>query len=95
LDQEGPLQESSSSSSQDSHSSQPYTLPESFEWCELSFPNADETCQNQAYSDLLDLYNLLSRHYVEHSSAEFRFDYSPEFLIWALKSVTFRGRNNN
>lgn len=56
-----------------------YTLPAPFEWCELQL-------QNLQSPDLNSLYTLLSNNYVEHSSAEFRFDYSKEFLLWALAS---------
>ena len=31
-----------------------------------------------------ELYKLLKGHYVEDTHGEFRFDYSPEFLKWAL-----------
>lgn len=31
-----------------------------------------------------ELYELLSNHYVEDDGGNFRFDYSVEFLTWAL-----------
>ena len=34
--------------------------------------------------DLTELYTLLNENYVEDDDNMFRFDYSKEFLIWAL-----------
>ncbi|GJN88755.1 hypothetical protein Rhopal_001723-T1 [Rhodotorula paludigena] len=36
-------------------------------------------------AQLKEVYNLLTHHYVEDLDASFRFDYSPEFIEWALK----------
>ncbi|XP_078322109.1 glycylpeptide N-tetradecanoyltransferase 2-like [Crassostrea virginica] len=55
---------------------EPYSLPSGFVWDTL---------------DLLDplilkeLYTLLNENYVEDDDNMFRFDYSPEFLQWALQ----------
>jgi len=54
---------------------EPYSLEKSFEWYAMDLTN-DE--------DLDDLYNLLSKHYVEDDDNMFRFNYSREFLRWAL-----------
>lgn len=51
-------------------------LPEGFEWCDLDLSNKAE---------LQEFYDLLYNHYVEDSDGSFRFNYSPEFLDWALK----------
>jgi glycylpeptide N-tetradecanoyltransferase len=37
----------------------------------------------------MELYTLLKNHYVEDSHGEFRFDYSPEFIKWALNPPGF------
>ena len=54
----------------------PYDLPKEFEWDTLDINN-DET--------LKELYKLLNENYVEDDDNMFRFDYSPEFLKWALQ----------
>jgi len=53
----------------------PYTLPKGFEWDTINIDNK---------SELEELYNLLNENYVEDDDNMFRFDYSPEFLLWAL-----------
>ncbi|CAB4004908.1 glycylpeptide N-tetradecanoyltransferase 2 [Paramuricea clavata] len=53
-----------------------YSLPRGFEWDTLNIADA---CQ------LKELYVLLSENYVEDDDNMFRFDYSPDFLKWALK----------
>ena len=55
---------------------EPYKLPAGFEWDELDLNSTDELDQ---------LYNLLNENYVEDDDNMFRFDYSREFLAWALK----------
>eukprot|EP00920_Eleutheroschizon_duboscqi_P030663 GHVT01074118.1.p1 GENE.GHVT01074118.1~~GHVT01074118.1.p1 ORF type:complete len:510 (-),score=122.80 GHVT01074118.1:357-1886(-) len=55
----------------------PYKLPEGFAWDDL-----DVTDEPQRK----ELYTLLNEHYVEDEDNLFRFDYSPEFLQWALTS---------
>lgn len=54
---------------------EPYTLPSGFHWDEL---NIDDPLV------LKELYVLLTENYVEDDDSMFRFDYSPEFLSWAL-----------
>jgi len=58
----------------------PYTLPEAFEWC---------TCNIDDESEAKEIYTLLSENYVEDDDNMFRFDYSVEFLRWALKPPNF------
>lgn len=53
-----------------------FSLPEGFHWEDLDLNNKDE---------LLELYNLLTENYVEDDDNMFRFDYSREFLKWALQ----------
>ena len=53
----------------------PYALPPGFSWCEVSLSE-----------DISELHDLLSGHYVEDADGLFRFDYSAEFLQWALGS---------
>eukprot|EP00004_Rigifila_ramosa_P000662 TRINITY_DN10694_c0_g1_i1.p1 TRINITY_DN10694_c0_g1~~TRINITY_DN10694_c0_g1_i1.p1 ORF type:complete len:453 (-),score=118.22 TRINITY_DN10694_c0_g1_i1:46-1404(-) len=60
---------------------EPYVLPESFEWCEVKISDKQE---------MLDLYTLLAENYVEDDDNMFRFDYSVEFLQWALTPPGFR-----
>ncbi|RDB20961.1 Glycylpeptide N-tetradecanoyltransferase [Hypsizygus marmoreus] len=54
----------------------PYPLPKDFEWTTLDI---DDPKQNK------EVYDLLSLNYVEDDDASFRFQYSSEFLQWALK----------
>ncbi|XP_065053130.1 glycylpeptide N-tetradecanoyltransferase 2-like [Rhopilema esculentum] len=54
----------------------PYSLPAGFVWDTLDIENPDT---------LKELYTLLNENYVEDDDNMFRFDYSPEFLKWALK----------
>ena len=53
----------------------PYKLAEGFEWF-----NIDITDDKQAKA----MYKLLTRNYVEDDDNMFRFDYSVNFLRWAL-----------
>ncbi|XP_031560951.1 glycylpeptide N-tetradecanoyltransferase 2-like [Actinia tenebrosa] len=53
-----------------------YSLPDGFEWDTLDISNPDV---------LKELYTLLNENYVEDDDNMFRFDYSSEFLLWALK----------
>ena len=53
----------------------PYSLPAGFQWDTL---NLDDPIV------LKELYVLLTENYVEDDDNMFRFDYSPEFLRWAL-----------
>lgn len=59
----------------DQVSKKPYNLIQSFEWSEV-----DVTDDKQ----LEEAYRLLNENYVEDGDAMFRFDYSREFLRWAL-----------
>ncbi|PPQ71418.1 hypothetical protein CVT24_012236 [Panaeolus cyanescens] len=55
---------------------EPYPLPKEFEWATLDI---NDPSQNK------EVYDLLSLNYVEDDNAAFRFNYSSEFLAWALK----------
>lgn len=59
----------------------PLPLPQNFEWTVCNVDDEDE---------LREIYELLSAHYVEDDDAMFRFDYSPEFLRWALQPPGYR-----
>ncbi|KAF2302728.1 hypothetical protein GH714_001508 [Hevea brasiliensis] len=54
---------------------EPYNLPSPYEWttCDIEL---EETCS--------EVYNLLKNNYVEDDENMFRFNYSKEFLRWAL-----------
>jgi glycylpeptide N-tetradecanoyltransferase len=53
----------------------PLPLPSAFEWCAVDITDA---------AQLAEVYKLLTENYVEDDDAMFRFDYSIEFLKWAL-----------
>ena len=53
----------------------PYTIPDQFEWC---------SCDMKDTSVVDEVFSLLSNNYVEDSEATFRFEYTREFLKWAL-----------
>ncbi|KAK9961096.1 hypothetical protein ABG768_008907 [Culter alburnus] len=55
---------------------EPYSLPQGFMWDTLDLSNAEV---------LKELYTLLNENYVEDDDNMFRFDYSPNFLKWALR----------
>ncbi|MFT7799095.1 glycylpeptide N-tetradecanoyltransferase 1-like [Arapaima gigas] len=55
---------------------EPYSLPQGFSWDALDLGNP---------AVLKELYILLNENYVEDDDNMFRFDYSPEFLLWALR----------
>ncbi|XP_075437482.1 glycylpeptide N-tetradecanoyltransferase 1 isoform X2 [Ascaphus truei] len=55
---------------------EPYTLPPGFSWDALDLGDRGV---------LKELYTLLNENYVEDDDNMFRFDYSPEFLLWALR----------
>lgn len=61
--------------------SEPYNLPDGFVWDTLEIDND---------SILKELYTLLNENYVEDEDAMFRFDYSPQFLRWALQPPGWR-----
>ena len=54
---------------------EPYPLPQGYKWVSVKL---GEDAEAQ------ELYDLLKGHYVEDSEGKFRFDYSIEFLRWAL-----------
>ncbi|KAK7693731.1 hypothetical protein QCA50_003303 [Cerrena zonata] len=54
----------------------PYPLPKDFEWASVDLSNPNQ---------LKEVYELLSANYVEDDQAAFRFQYSAEFLKWALQ----------
>ncbi|KAG2299549.1 hypothetical protein Bca52824_036021 [Brassica carinata] len=55
---------------------EPYNLPSVYEWttCDMT---SDDICS--------EVYNLLKNNYVEDDENMFRFNYSKEFLRWALR----------
>jgi glycylpeptide N-tetradecanoyltransferase len=55
---------------------EPYNLPSNYEWCVCDVTN-DRTMK--------EVYALLSNNYVEDDDNMFRFDYSVQFLRWALQ----------
>ncbi|KAG4303872.1 hypothetical protein PORY_002726 [Pneumocystis oryctolagi] len=59
---------------------EPYPLLKEFEWATLDLENEEE---------LKDLYQLLTKNYVEDDDAMFRFDYSTSFLTWAMMPPGF------
>mmetsp|Transcript_74711 Transcript_74711/g.163233 ORF Transcript_74711/g.163233 Transcript_74711/m.163233 type:complete len:459 (+) Transcript_74711:97-1473(+) len=59
---------------------EPYPLPDAFEWC---------TCNVDSDTEAQEIYTLLSENYVEDDDSMFRFDYSVDFLRWALKPPNF------
>lgn len=59
----------------DQVSKKPLNLIESFEWSEIDV---------QDDAQLEETYRLLNENYVEDGDATFRFDYSRDFLRWAL-----------
>lgn len=54
----------------------PYSLQAEFEW---------DTLDLSSQSELEEVYKLLNENYVEDEDNMFRFDYSAEFLQWALR----------
>lgn len=54
---------------------EPYKMPAGFEWSTLDIMDPEQR---------EELYVLLANNYVEDDDALFRFDYSKEFLEWAL-----------
>jgi len=59
----------------------PYPLPTGFEWSDVNVSDEDQ---------LRELYTLLSENYVEDDDNMFRFDYSAEFLRWAVNPPGFK-----
>ncbi|TDH72454.1 hypothetical protein CCR75_009277 [Bremia lactucae] len=54
---------------------EPFVMPPGFTWCEVDLTKPDE---------VLEVYYLLTENYVEDDDNMFRFDYSIDFLMWAL-----------
>ncbi|KAJ2082613.1 glycylpeptide N-tetradecanoyltransferase [Coemansia sp. RSA 988] len=60
----------------------PFALPsDQMEWCVVDVDSEEE---------MKELYVLLTENYVEDADSMFRFNYSAEFLSWALKSPGFQ-----
>lgn len=59
----------------------PYNLPDGFVW---------DTIDLKDDKSLTELYTLLNENYVEDDDSMFRFDYSPQFLRWALQPPGWR-----
>ncbi|KAI0034011.1 Myristoyl-CoA:protein N-myristoyltransferase, N-terminal domain-containing protein [Vararia minispora EC-137] len=72
-EQDGPLEPSRP---REEVRQEPYPLPKDFEWSTIDLDNP---------AQIKELYELLSANYVEDDQASFRFQYSAEFLEWALK----------
>lgn len=54
---------------------EPVRLPDGFGWCAFSM---------QTEKDVEEIYTMLTNNYVEDDEGYFRFDYSADFLKWAL-----------
>jgi len=54
---------------------EPYGMPQGFTWCDMDVMDP---------TTIGEMYKLLADNYVEDDDAMFRFDYSREFLQWAL-----------
>eukprot|EP00978_Attheya_sp_CCMP212_P048968 scaffold598894_cov47-Attheya_sp.AAC.1 len=50
-------------------------MPKGFEWSDVDILDPAQRTE---------VYDLLAKNYVEDDDCMFRFDYSPEFLMWAL-----------
>jgi len=59
----------------------PLPLPKEYKWKDLDL-NDDKEAN--------ELYELLTRNYVEDDDAMFRFDYSVDFLRWALTPPDYK-----
>ncbi|GAA5938283.1 hypothetical protein JCM3775_002937 [Rhodotorula graminis] len=70
---EGPLE---ADKKPDEVQHEPVKLHKDFSWVTVDL--TDEAQKKEVY-------DLLTHHYVEDLDASFRFDYSPEFIEWALK----------
>lgn len=60
---------------------EPFKMPQGFVWTDLDIDKPEQR---------LELYNLLAQNYVEDHDAYFRFEYSQEFLEWALRAPGYR-----
>jgi glycylpeptide N-tetradecanoyltransferase len=61
--------------------SEPYNMPGGFEWSDVDVTDKEQRTE---------LYSLLANNYVEDGDALFRFDYSENFLRWALTPPGYR-----
>ncbi|RLN95925.1 hypothetical protein BBJ28_00014201 [Nothophytophthora sp. Chile5] len=59
---------------------EPYNMPAGFSWCEIDLT---------APAEAGEVYDLLTQNYVEDDDNMFRFNYSIDFLMWALTSPGF------
>lgn len=59
---------------------EPYNMPKGFIWSDLDISNPSELDQ---------IYDLLANNYVEDDDCMFRFDYSTNFLKWALSPPNY------
>lgn len=59
----------------------PYNMPKGFEWSEVDVTDPAQRTE---------IYDLLYQNYVEDDECMFRFDYSRDFLTWALTPPGFR-----
>jgi len=60
---------------------EPYSLPAAYEWV---------TCNVLDDEELQAIYTLLNENYVEDDDSLFRFDYSADFLRWALTAPGYK-----
>ncbi|CAM9208534.1 unnamed protein product [Chrysoparadoxa australica] len=60
---------------------EPYNMPAGFEWCDVDVLDRVQ---------LEEVYQLLNENYVEDDDNMFRFDYSVDFLLWALTPPGFK-----
>ena len=60
---------------------EPYGLPDVYSWVEIDVNDP---------KDMTDVYQLLYNNYVEDGDSLFRFDYSIDFLTWALTPPHWR-----
>lgn len=63
-------------------------MPQGYEWCEIDLNNPDQL--SEVNPPIMKLYTLLTENYVEDDDNTFRFDYSREFLKWALTPPNYQ-----
>ena len=85
----GPLEED-----KDEVRIEPFTLPPNFVWDEICLDSEEQVGYMEEphplytvliHPQLTELYQLLYENYVEDDDNMFRFDYSRDFLRWALQ----------
>ncbi|KAJ7680973.1 N-myristoyl transferase [Mycena polygramma] len=70
---------------------EPYPLPKDFEWSTVDISDPTQASQYSLVAALShtiqnkEVYDLLSMHYVEDDGATLRFQYTAEYLQWALR----------